>query len=83
MNFRKLFVGSPGNEDSITKTAKVPQSVQAVFLSFFFLFFFTTSLSLSRIYLSRIVEKVPKNLSSYAPDQDEGNNATREHQLVE
>ena len=29
--------------------------------------------SLSRIYLSRIVEKVPKNLSSYAPDQDEGN----------
>ena len=28
---------------------------------------------LSRIYLSRIVEKVPKNLSSYAPDQDEGN----------
>ena len=41
--------------------------------------------SLSRIYLSRIVEKVPKNLSSYAPDQDEGNkhNATREHQLVE
>ena len=32
-----------------------------------------TSLSLSRIYLSRIVEKVPKNLSSYAPDQDEGN----------
>ena len=31
------------------------------------------SLSLSRIYLSRIVEKVPKNLSSYAPDQDEGN----------
>ena len=40
MNFRKFFVGSPGNEDSITKTAKVPQSVQAVFLSFFFFFFF-------------------------------------------
>ena len=38
MNFRKLFVGRPGNEDSITKTAKVPQSVQAVFLSFFFFF---------------------------------------------
>ena len=37
MNFRKLFVGSPGNEDSITKTAKVPQSVQAVFLFLFFL----------------------------------------------
>ena len=35
-----------------------------------FTFTFT---SLSRIYLSRIVEKVPKNLSSYAPDQDEGN----------
>ena len=45
---------------------------------FFFFFFLSTSLhftslSLSRIYLSRIVEKVPKNLSSYAPDQDEGN----------
>ena len=33
----------------------------------------STFTSLSRIYLSRIVEKVPKNLSSYAPDQDEGN----------
>ena len=31
MNFRKLFVGSPGNVDSIPKTAKVPQAVQAVF----------------------------------------------------
>ena len=40
MDFRKLFVGSPGNEDSITKTAKVPQAVQSVF--FFFLFFFLT-----------------------------------------
>ena len=36
MDFRKLFVGSPGNEDSITKTAKVPQAVQAVFFLFFF-----------------------------------------------
>ena len=35
MNFRKLFVGSPGNKDSITKTAKVPQSVQAVFFFFY------------------------------------------------
>ena len=35
MDFRKLFVGSPGNEDSITKTAKVPQAVQAVFFFFF------------------------------------------------
>ena len=38
MDFRKLFVGSPGNEDSITKTAKVPQAVQAVFFFFFFFF---------------------------------------------
>ena len=37
MDFRKVFVGSPGNEDSITKTAKVPQAVQAVFFLFFFL----------------------------------------------
>ena len=44
MNFRKFFVGSPGNEDSITKTAKVPQSVQAVFLFFFFFFFLPFSL---------------------------------------
>ena len=42
MDFRKLFVGSPGNEDSITKTAKVPQAEQAV--SFFFLVFLPFSL---------------------------------------
>ena len=41
MYFRKVFVGSPGNEDSITKTAKVPQAVQTVFFFFFFFFFFT------------------------------------------
>ena len=35
MNFRKLFVGSPGNEDSITKIAKVPQAVEADFFFFF------------------------------------------------
>ena len=60
---------------------------RGLFSSFFFTFFdgvwnlfqapsngqTSLSLSLSRIYLSRIVEKVPKNLSSYAPDQDEGN----------
>ena len=40
MDFRKHFVGSPGNEDSITKTYKVPQAVQAVFFFFFFFFFF-------------------------------------------
>ena len=41
MDFRKLFVGSPGNEDSITKTAKVPQAVQAVFFfTIFALFLF-------------------------------------------
>ena len=40
MEFRKLFVGSPGNEDSITTTAKVPQAVQAVFLFFLFFFYF-------------------------------------------
>ena len=40
MDFRKLFVGSPGNEDSITKTAKVPQAVQLYRLFFFFFFFF-------------------------------------------
>ena len=42
----------------------VPAEIHSIYT------FFT---SLSRIYLSRIVEKVPKNLSSYAPDQDEGN----------
>ena len=39
MDFRKHFVGSPGNEDSVTKTAKVPQAVQAVFFYFFFYFY--------------------------------------------
>ena len=38
MDFRKVFVWSLGNEDSITKTAKVPQAVQAVFFFFFFFF---------------------------------------------
>ena len=42
MDFRKVFVGSPGNEDSITKSAKVPQAVQAGFFFFFFFFFFFT-----------------------------------------
>ena len=38
MDFRKLFVGSPGNEDSITKTAKV----RASSCTGFFFFFLTT-----------------------------------------
>ena len=37
MDFRKLFVGSPVNEDSITKTAK---SLRLYRLFFFFFFFF-------------------------------------------
>ena len=43
IEFRKLFVGSPGNQDSNsnTKIAKVAQAVQTVFFGFlFFLFFF-------------------------------------------
>ena len=39
MDFRKLFVESPGNEDSITETAKVHQALQAVFFFFFFFIF--------------------------------------------
>ena len=50
MDFRKVFVWSPGNEDSITKTAKVPQAVQAVFFFFFFFFFFFMTLSFSFEY---------------------------------
>ena len=52
IDFRKLFVGSPGNEDSNTKIAKVPQAVQAVFFLVFFFFtifvFFSFAKKLTR-----------------------------------
>ena len=58
---------APTNSVKDKSNSVVRQKKNFVAEFFFFFFFF------SRIYLSRIVEKVLKNLSSYAPDQDEGN----------